>query len=59
MPELEDQIDLDALEIPVWLIPPGVVVNFHNGRVTFGTEQGPLLQEVLTQMLEEQNQNSD
>ena len=41
MPELEDQIDLDALEMPAWLIPPGVVVNFRNGRVTFETEQGP------------------
>ena len=59
MPELEDQINLDALEIPAWLIPPGVVVNFCNGQVTFETEQGPPWQEVLTQMLEEQNQTSD
>ena len=59
MPELEDEIDLDTLEIPVWLIPHGVVVNFCNGRVTFETEQGPPWQEVLTQMLEEQNQTSE
>ena len=59
MPELEDQIDLDALEIPVWLIPPVVVVNFRNSRVTFEAEQGPLWREVLTRMLEEQNQTSD
>ena len=59
MPELEDEINLDTLEIPVWLIPQGVVVNFHNGRVTFETEQGPPWQEVLAQMLEEQNQTSE
>ena len=59
MPELEDEIDLDTLEIPVWLIPHGVIVNFHNGRVTFETEQGPPWQEVITQMLEEQNQTSE
>ena len=59
MPELEDEINLDTLEIPVWLIPQGVVVNFRNGRVTFETEQGPPWQEVLAQMLEEQNQTSE
>ena len=59
MPELEDEIDLDTLEIPVWLIPQGVVVNFRNSQVTFETEQGPPWQEVLTQMLEEQNQTSE
>ena len=59
MPELEDEVDLDTLQIPVWLIPHGVIVNFRNGRVTFETEQGPPWQEVLTPMLEEQNQTSD
>ena len=59
MPELEDEINLDTLEIPVWLIPQGVVVNFCNGRVTFETEPGPPWQEVLAQMLEEQNQTSE
>ena len=59
MPELEDEIDLDTLEIPVWLIPQGVIVNFCNGPVTFETEQGPPWQEVLAQMLEEQNQTSE
>ena len=59
MPELEDEINLDTLEIPVWLIPQGVVVNFRNGRVTFETEQEPPWQEVLDQMLEEQNQTSE
>ena len=59
MPELEDEIDLDALEIPLWLIPHGVIVNFHNSWVTFETEQGPPWQEVLTQMLDEQNQTSE
>ena len=56
MPELEDEVDLDALEIPVWLIPHGVTVTFCGGRVMFGTEQGPPWQEVLSQMIEEQNQ---
>ena len=59
IPELEDDIGLDTLEIPVWLIPQGVIINFCNSRVTFGTEQGPPWQEVLTQMLEEQNQTSE
>ena len=58
MPGLEDEIDLDTPKIPVWLIPHGVIGNFHNSWVTFETEQGPLWQEVLTQMLEEQNQTS-
>ena len=56
MPELEDDVDLDTLEIPVWLIPHGVIVNFRGGQLMFETEQGPPWQEVLTQMLEEQNQ---
>ena len=59
MPELEDEINLDTLEIPVWLIPQGVVVNFRNSRVTFETEQGHPWQEVLAQMLEEKNQTSE
>ena len=59
MPELEDEINLDTLEIPVRLIPQGVVVNFRNSRVTFETEQGPPWQEVLAHMLEEQNQTSE
>ena len=59
IPELEDEINLDTLEIPVWLISQGVVVNFCNGQVTFETEQGPPWQEVLAQMLEEQNQISE
>ena len=28
MPELEDETDLDAVEIPLWLIPNGVMVTF-------------------------------
>ena len=31
MPELEDEINLDTLEIQLWLMPQQVVVNFHNG----------------------------
>ena len=56
MPELEDEVDLDTPEIPAWLIPNGVTVTFRGGQVMFETEQGPPWQEVLTQMLEEQNQ---
>ena len=33
----------------------GIIVTFRGGRITFEREQGPPLQEVLTQMLEEQN----
>ena len=55
MPELEDETNLDVVEIPLWLIPNGVVVTFRGGRVIFKREQGPPWQEVLTQMLEEQN----
>ena len=55
MPELEDETNLDAVEIPLWLIPNEVVVTFRGGRVIFEREQGPPWQEVLTQMLEEQN----
>ena len=56
MPELEDETNLDDMEIPVWLIPQGVVITFRGGRVTLEREQGPPWQEVLTQMIEEQNQ---
>ena len=28
MPELEDEDHLDSVEIPLWLIPNGVMVNF-------------------------------
>ena len=55
MPELEDETDLDPVEIPLWLIPNGVMITFHGGRVIFEREQGPPWQDVLTHMLEEQN----
>ena len=55
MPELEDETDLGTVEIPLWLIPNGVMVTFRRGRVIFEGEQGPPWQDVLTQMLEEQN----
>ena len=55
MPELEDETNLGAVEIPLWLIPNGVMVTFRGGRVIFEREQGPPWQDVLTQMLEEQN----
>ena len=55
MAELEDETNLDSIEIPLWLIPNGVMVTFRRGRVTFEREQGPPWQDVLTQMLEEQN----
>ena len=55
MPELEDETNLDSVEIPLWLIPNGIMVTFHRGRVIFEREQGPPWQDVLTQMLEEQN----
>ena len=55
MPELEDETSLDLVEIPLWLIPNGVMVTFRGGRVIFEREQGPPWQDVLTQMLEEQN----
>ena len=47
MPELEDEINLDSIEIPLWLIPNGVMVTFRRGRVIFEREQGPLWQDVL------------
>ena len=55
MPKLEDETNLDSVEIPLWLIPNGVMVTFRGGRVIFEREQGPPWQDVLTQMLEEQN----
>ena len=55
MPELEDGTNLDSVEIPLWLIPNGVMVTFRRDRVIFEREQGPPWQDVLTQMLEEQN----
>ena len=55
MPELEDETSLDSVEIPLWLIPNGVMVTFQRGRVIFEREQGPPWQDVLTQMLEEQD----
>ena len=55
MPELEDETNLDSVEIPLWLIPDGVMVTFRRGRVIFEREQGLPWQDVLTQMLEEQN----
>ena len=55
MPELEDVTDSGTIEIPLWLIPNGVIVTFRGGRVIFEREQGPPWQEVLTQMLEEQD----
>ena len=47
--------NLGSVEIPLWLIPNGVMVTFRGGRVIFEREQGPPWQDVLTQMLEEQN----
>ena len=55
MPELEEETNSDTVEIPLWLIPNGVMVTFRRGRVIFEREQGPPWQDVLTQMLEEQN----
>ena len=55
MPELEDVTNSGTVEIPLWLIPNGVMVTFQGGRVIFEREQGPPWQDVLTQMLEEQN----
>ena len=54
MPELEDDTDASNIEIPLWLIPRGVMITFRGGRMVFEREQGPPWQEVLAQMLEEQ-----
>ena len=59
MPELEDVPNLDSIEIPLWLIPNGVMVTFRGGRVFFEREQGPPWQEVLAQMIEEQDSISE
>ena len=55
MPELEDETNLGSVEVPLWLIPNGVMVTFRGGRVIFEREQRPPWQDVLTQMLEEQS----
>ena len=55
MPELEDVPNTDNVEIPLWLIPNGVMVTFRRGQGDLEREQGPPWQDVLTQMLEEQN----
>ena len=31
MPELEDDVDMSTIEIPLWLIPNGVLVTFRGG----------------------------
>ena len=49
MPELEDDIDVSNIEIPLWLIPQGVMITFRRGRMVFEREQGPPWQEVLAQ----------
>ena len=54
MPELEDETNLDSVEIPLWLIPQGVMITFRGRRMIFEREQGPPWQEVLAQMLDEQ-----
>ena len=54
MPELEDDIDSSNIEIPLWLIPQGVMIAFRGGRMIVEREQGPPWQQVLAQMLEEQ-----
>ena len=54
MPELEDVVDNGTIEIPLWLIPDGVLITFRGRRAIFEREQGPPWQEVLAQMLEEQ-----
>ena len=56
MPELEDDIDSNTIEIPLWLIPGGVMIAFRGGRMVFEREQGPPWQEVLGQMLENRRQ---
>ena len=54
MPELEDESLPTMMEIPLWLIPNGVMLTFRRGRLIFEREQGPPWQEVLAQKLEEQ-----
>ena len=55
MPELEDETNLDNIEIPVWLIPHGVILTFRGRRITFEREQGPPWREVLAKLIEEQD----
>ena len=38
MPELEDDVDVSTIEIPLWLILNGVLVTFRRGRVIFERE---------------------
>ena len=59
MPELEDEINLDTLELPLWLIPSGVAITFCGGRVIFEREQGPPWQEALAQIIAEQDLTAD
>ena len=40
MPELEDDTDASNIEIPLWLIPRGVMIAFRGGRMVFEREQG-------------------
>ena len=54
MPDLEDEVDTSTIDIPLWLIPHGVLIAFRGGRMVFEREQGPPWQEVLAQMLGEQ-----
>ena len=54
IPDLEDGIDVSNIEIPLWLIPQGVVITLRGRRMVFEREQGPPWQEVLAQMLDEQ-----
>ena len=46
MPELEDVTTSDTVEIPLWLIPNGVMVTFRGGRGIFEREQGQPWQDV-------------
>ena len=59
MPELEDDVDVSTIEIPLWLIRNRVLVTFRGGRMIFEREQGPPWQEVLAQMLEEQESTAE
>ena len=38
MPELEDEIDVTNIEIPLWLIPQGVMIAFRGARMVFERE---------------------
>ena len=41
MPELEDDTDASNIEIPLWLIPRGVMITFRGGKMVVEREQGP------------------